>query len=165
MLNYIKNFKAFWLLELILFCAGFIIVYNEFGLSDADRAGAEKASSSVAADQNITWNGAQTALETAVVCLDIDVERKMPLLAKGRFSKYIDVLFCFTEIAGPIPDVLVHEWIFADGVPFRQRINLNGSERRAWTKMSMSPEKSGKWRVDIRTGKGDYLGSAEFVLK
>ena len=166
MMNFIKNFKAFWLLELILLGAGFFLVYHEFIIEDAGPAPATKpAAVAPASNENIAWNGAQTMLETAVVCLDIDVENKKPLLAKGRFSKYIDVLFCYTEISGAIPDVLVHDWIFEDSVPYRQRISLNGGERRVWTKMTMSPDKAGRWRVDIRTGNGEYLGSADFVLK
>ncbi|MBN1479730.1 DUF2914 domain-containing protein [candidate division KSB1 bacterium] len=167
MLKSLKNFKSFWILEVLLFAAGFYIVYREFVPEETKEnigeaianVGSGKDSSSAPQDMS------QTILETAVVCLDIDVEKKQPLLPKGRFSKYIDVLYCFTEISGKIPNALVHDWIYEGEVLYSQRTVLNGIDTKAWTKMSMSPEKTGTWRVNIRTDNGQLLGSADFVLK
>ena len=164
MMKFVKNFKSFWLLELALFGAGFYLVYNEFIGDGAEGVINAEKTAIVAGTEGDYQEISRTILETAVVCLDVDVEEKKPLLAKGRFSKHIDVLFCYTEISGKIPDVLIHDWIYGDTVPFRQRIVLNG-EPRVWTKMSMSPEKTGTWRVDIRTESGEFLGTADFVLK
>ena len=171
MTKFLKNFKAYWLIELFLFAGGFLLVYKDFvprdgnGQAGAEGKGTGGAAAVVSEADSEPQSNSRTALETAVVCLDIDVEEQKPLLAKGRFSKHIDVLFCYTEISGIIPDVLIHDWIFENTVPYRQRITLEENQRRAWSKMSMSPDKSGTWRVDIRTGSGDYLGSADFVLK
>ena len=166
MINFLKNFKAFWFLELLLFAGGFFLVYNEFVSKSQDPdavPGAGVATAPALVDDSS--QGQYTVLETAVVCLDIDVERRKPLLAKGRFSKHIDALFCYTEVSGKIPNTLFHDWIYDDGVPFRQKVRLNGSDRIGWTKMTMSPSKEGTWRVEIRTDDGQFIGSADFVLK
>lgn len=167
MLKYLKNFKSFWILEVLLFVIGFYIVYREFVTGDAAVTARNTSGKTGTNSKNASapQDASQTILETAVVCLDIDMAKKEPLLPKGRFSKYIDVLYCFTEMSGKMPDAIIHDWIFEDSEPYRQRVRLNGTETKVWTQMSMSPEKTGTWRVDIRTGSGQLLGSADFVLK
>ncbi len=170
MLDYIKKFKSFWFVELLLLGAGFYIIYDGFVADDAryslssvarTEAPAQKSASSEPAPAQMN----ETILETGVVCLDVDAKKKKPLMAKGRFSKYIDKLYCFTEISGLIPNELIHDWVYEDEPPVRRRIKLNGTETKVWSEMAMSPEKAGSWRVDIRTGDGQFLYSANFVLK
>jgi hypothetical protein len=166
MRKYFKNFKTFWFIELVLLVAGFYIVYDGFVADDAENSLNQTASdtSSVSGNPGETRSMSQTILETAVVCLDVDAKRQKPLMAKGRFSKYIDVLYCFTEISGTLPEELIHDWVYKDGQPVRKRVRLDG-KNKVWTQMQMSPDKAGTWRVDIRTGDGQFLASAGFVLK
>lgn len=166
MLKFFKNFKTFWFIELVLLIAGFYIVYDGFVADDAANSINQSSSdtSSVSGTAGAPQSMSQTILETAVVCLDVDAKRKKPLMAKGRFSRYIDVLYCFSEISGTLPDVLIHDWVYEDEQPVRKRVKLNG-DNKVWTQMEMSPDKAGTWRVDIRTGDGQFLDSTGFVLK
>jgi hypothetical protein len=169
MFEVLKKFKSFWLIELLLFAAGFYFVYDAFIADGSDY----KVKSSTPASSSTTQSPAQpapvvsgradTVLETAVVCLDVDAKKKKPLVPKGRFSKYIDRLYCFTEISGKMPDVLIHDWVYK-GQTYRQRIKV-GNDTKVWSQMEMSPDKTGTWRVDIFTGDGTFLDSADFVLK
>lgn len=169
MSEFLKKFKSFWLIELLLFAAGFYFVYDAF---IADSGTYETESSTPTADSTsdsssqpapTAREASVTVLETAVVCLDVDAKNKKPLVPKGRFSKYIDRLYCFTEISGKMPDVIIHDWIYKDQT-YRQRIKM-GDDTKVWSYMEMSPDKTGTWRVDIYTGDGTFLDSASFVLK
>lgn len=165
----IKKFKSFWLIELLLFAAGFYLIYDGF-VADGSTYNAEETAASQAAAKSNSSNVAapagmsKTILETVVVCLDVDAQKKKPLIAKGRFSRYIDMLYCFTEISGAIPDYLIHDWVHEGGQTYRQRIKM-GNDTKVWSNMEMSPDKDGTWRVDVYTGDGQFLDSAHFVLK
>lgn len=169
MMEFLKKFKSFWLIELFLFAAGFYFIYDGFVADDAKYSLSKATPDSSTATENVKTppptNMTKTVLETAVVCLDVDVKKKKPLMAKGRFSKYIDTLYCFTEISGLIPDALIHDWYYGNEKQLRQRINLNGTETKVWSQMAMSPDKAGSWHVDILTGDGQFLYSADFILK
>lgn len=169
MIETLKKFKSFWLIELLLLLTGFYLIYDGF-LADnakfhADDAPADSnAVTTAPVKSKPAVTSSKTALETAVVCLDIDAVKKKPLVPKGRFSKYIDRLYCFTEISGALPDVLIHDWVYEGKQTYRQRIKI-GNETKVWSQMEMSPDKAGTWRVDIFTGDGTFLDSADFVLK
>ena len=165
MWEFFKKFKSFWLIELLLFAAGFYFIYDAF-LADGNvnKPTSSSSSSTKSSSQPApVVSGGSTILETAVVCLDVDAKKQKPLVPKGRFSKYIDRLYCFTEISGKKPDVLIHDWIYKDQT-YRQRIQV-GNDTKVWSQMEMSPDKAGAWRVDIYTGDGTFLDSADFVLK
>ncbi len=66
---------------------------------------------------------------------------------------------------GPRPNTVVHYWIYKDDVVAREKVNVNASTMTAWSKASMSPEKKGAWRVDIRLESGKLLGSVAFTLR
>ena len=153
----IKGLRFLWFFELMLFIGGFYIVYRYF-YSEPGMTRQQKAQQTAPAVE-------ETILETAVVSIDVDEEKQKPLLAKGTFSKYIDYLYCFTEISGKIPDVIIHYWMHEDNIVAQKRLSLSANDPITWSKMNMTPEQTGSWRVDVRTGDGVYLGSANFVLK
>ncbi len=153
----VKGLRFLWFFELMLFIGGFYIVYHYFY--------GGQTTATPQAPTNVAPQAEETILETAVVCIDVDEEKNKPLLAKGTFSKYIDYLYCFTEISGQIPNVITHYWIYEDNILAERRLSLSPNNPIAWSKMTMSPEQAGSWRVDIRTQDGQYLGSANFVLK
>jgi hypothetical protein len=172
-MNFLKNQKIFWLFELLFFIVGFYIVYRYYSGSDSspapkveknNAAATQKAASLI--DKPPTQRPAGTmTLETAVVCLDIDEDAAMPLLARGVFSKYIDYLYCYAEFSGAAPDEVVFYWIYKDSIVAQKKAKPLKTQPVVWSKMNMSSEKTGEWRVDIRSAQGDYLGTTNFILK
>ena len=153
-----KKIKFAWIVELVLFIIGFYIVYHRF-LDESSADGAAPGAKQVATP------GLETTLETAVVCIDVDEDNVKPLLAKGSFSKYIDYLYCFTRVSGTRPKAVFHYWIYEDNVVAREKARVDASTGAAWSKANMSPDKKGRWRVDVRLQDGRLLGSAKFTLK
>ncbi|MDZ7369842.1 MAG: DUF2914 domain-containing protein [candidate division KSB1 bacterium] len=161
--------SIFWFFELILLIVGFIFVYRH--LKDEETPAGQtavKSNPATIADSPHQMEAGAAALSfrSAVVCIDIDEETLKPLLAKGVFSKYIDYLYCFAEFAPPAPQEVVFYWKHRDVTIAQLKAKVQGGRRPvAWTRLNMTPEKTGIWQVDIRTTRGDYLGSAEFILK
>jgi hypothetical protein len=172
-MNFLKNQKILWLFELLFFIVGFYIVYRYYGGSDSSPVPkVEKNNATVTQKAASLINNTPTKrppdavmLETAVVCLDIDEDAAKPLLARGVFSKYVDYLYCYAEFSGAAPEEVVFYWIYKDAIIAQKRVKPLKTQPVAWSKMSMSSEKTGEWHVDIRTVQGDYLGSTNFILK
>lgn len=156
-----KKIKFAWIVELVLFFVGFYIVYQNF-LTDSPPVKNAPVSEQ---SQPEAAKAKAVVLETAVVCIDIDEEKTEPLLAKRAFNKYIDYLYCFTKVSGPRPRALVHNWIYNGQVQAQEKVTINKSTNSAWTRMKMSPDYKGAWRVDVRLESGDLLGTVEFKLK
>ena len=154
-----KKSKFVWIIELALFFVGFYIVYQNYMTKPPDAAG-EDQDAAVA-----VVSAAEPMLETAVVCIDVDEENVKPLLAKGTFSKYIDYLYCFTKVSGKRPKVLVHYWVYKGHIVARKKVDVDPSTSACWSRMDMSPDKAGEWRVDIRLEDGELLGTTPFILR
>ena len=152
-----KKIKFAWIVELALFIVGFYIVYHNF----LDESPAEETAVS---EKQVAASGLQTTLESAVVCIDVDEDNVKPLLAKESFSKYIDYLYCFSRVSGPRPKAVFHYWIYDDNVVVREKASVDKATGAAWSKATMSPDKKGKWRVDIRLDDSQLLGSTAFNL-
>jgi hypothetical protein len=172
-MNFLKNKNILWLFELLFFLGGFYIVYRYYGGSDSSPApkaekkiaAATQQAASVINKPQVQRPADTVTLETAVVCLDIDEEAVKPLLARGVFSKYIDYLYCYAEFSSAAPEEIVFYWIYKDSIIAEKRTKPLKTPSVAWSRMSMSSEKTGEWRVDIRTVQGDYLGSTDFILR
>ena len=153
-----KKFRFAWIIELVLFFVGFYIVYTNF-LTDKPQDATPEV-----VEQQPETNFEEISIN-AQVCIDIDEEKNAPLLAKKEFNKYIDYLYCFTEVSGSRTSKVVHSWIYNGTIESTKDVNINPDARVGWSKMEMSPEKSGKWQVEIRLPNGDLLGSTEFRLR
>ena len=156
-----QGLRFVWFFELVLFLAGFYIVYRYFDVNDYQRP----ARSSQPEMQNSTPVAEETILERAEICIDIDEEQYKPLLPKKTFNKFIDYLYCFTEISGKIPDVIIHYWFYEDEMIAQKKVNMNVDPPVGWSRMSMSSERAGSWRVEIRTQNDVFLGSTNFILR
>lgn len=166
-MEWLKDKRVWRLVELLLFFIAFYYVYRLHGGNQPTPPAAEPGRTKSAA---MVSNGnprfkAGVKLETAVVCLDVDEEVGKPLLAKGVFSKYIDYLYCFAEFGGAAPDEVVFYWIYQGSIIAQKRVRPSKDYPAAWSRLNMSPEKTGEWRVDIQTADGRFLGSASFILK
>lgn len=172
-MNFLKNQKVLWLFELLLFIIGFYVVYRYYGGSDSspapkiekNSAAMSQKAASVINKPQMQRSADTMSLETAVVCIDIDEDAVKPLLARGVFSKYIDYLYCYAEFSGAAHEEIVFYWIYKDSIIAQKRVKPHKTQPVAWSRMSMSSDKTGEWRVDIRTIQGDYLGSTNFILK
>ncbi len=76
-------------------------------------------------------------------------------------------LYFYTRIRTPTDITVEHRWL-RDGV-IQQAINLevganDGPGYRTYSTLTVSPEKSGAWRVEVRTGDQDVLRVEDFVV-
>lgn len=164
-MEWLKDKRVWWLVELLLFIIAFYYVYRFHGGNQSAPPPAGKGATKSAAMVSNGKPRANAKLETAVVCLDVDEEVGKPLLAKGVFSKYIDYLYCFAEFSGAAPDEVVFYWIYKESIIAQKRVRSAKDYPAAWSRLSMSPDKTGEWRVDVQTADGRFLGSASFILK
>ena len=77
------------------------------------------------------------------------------------------LMYFYTKVASPRDATIEHRW-YRDGrleqrVPLRIRANPSGF--RTYSQTRISPEKSGAWKVELRTEDGELLGERAFVVR
>jgi len=102
-----------------------------------------------------------------VVCLD--VEEGKPLLAKSKFNRNIDYIYCWTELSYiEDSDYILHRWIYQGGTEEREyatkKLSISPEKQAVWSKVQMHPNLAGSWRVDILSSEKKLLDSVEFYL-
>jgi len=76
-------------------------------------------------------------------------------------------LFFYTRLASPTEATVLHQWYYNDALlrTVRLRISANQSAGyRTYSRNTIAAERSGDWRVDLRTEDGTLLQQARFVV-
>jgi len=154
------NFKVSRIIELLLFIIGFYIVFTKF-MDQTAQLDQTALDEPVLSEERAV----DSVLQHIVICIDVDEENQKPLLAKRSFNKQIDYLYCFAELADESPSAVIFEWMYKDELVARRNVELKEGKQKVWSKLDMSADKSGPWRVVLRDENGGYLGTAHFELK
>jgi|GEM_PF-3753896 len=101
------------------------------------------------------------------VCLDVDAEKKLPLLPKESFSRNVDMLYCYSKLDNPAEIASVtHYWFFKGQLIGEKRLPLpKKSPYAVWSRMDMPEHPAGKWHVDVLAGNGRKICTTHFRLE
>ena len=113
-----------------------------------------------------TGSGAAATLISAQLC--------HPLTPRGSWNctpassqMAPGVVFFYTRVTCPADTTIEHRWYLDDRllqtVPLRIRAN-SGSGFRTYSRMTISPERKGDWRVELRTTNGAVLHEERFSI-
>ncbi len=102
-----------------------------------------------------------------VVCLDVDTEQMVPLLAKESFNKNVDMLYCYSKFDEPPGTTSVtHYWFFKGQLVGEQRLPVPKKAPYAvCSRMQMPENLAGKWHVDVLAANGRKMCTVYFRLK
>jgi hypothetical protein len=77
------------------------------------------------------------------------------------------VVFFYTRVTCPADTTIEHRWYLNDrlhtSVTLRVRAS-NGSGYRTYSRTTISPERSGDWRVELRAADGTVLHEERFSV-
>ncbi len=111
---------------------------------------------------------AQQAPEYSITEAEIctSVEDRTPVGAGNSFSSDVEELYCFTKIVSNQDEgSIVHVWLYNDRVMARVELPFKAKHWRTWSKKTILPSWTGKWRVDVEASDGTLLSSKEFEIK
>ena len=103
-------------------------------------------------------------LNEMMICRGI--YKRNPIKPGMKFINNVDSLFCYTKISnsGKKQEVK-HIWYFENKEMTTVSYNIKTSYNyRSWSKKTIYPNQTGKWRVDVVNNLGDILGSRDFSI-
>ena len=103
-------------------------------------------------------------LNEMMICRGI--YKRNPIKPGIKFLNNVDSLFCYTKISniGNKQEVK-HIWYFENKEMTTVSYNIKTSYNyRSWSKKTIYPNQTGKWRVDVVNNLGDILGSRDFSI-
>ncbi|MBN1543412.1 DUF2914 domain-containing protein [candidate division KSB1 bacterium] len=168
-------FQIKWkdLLGLLFLVFGFIVVLSLS--TDSPQHMPDKDASVPAITQpSVPANNHQAALtapghpsitiEEAVICLDVD--QGEPLLAKSRFSRLIDRLYCFVALTSrESRTTLIHLWYLDERLVQKKTFSIDAGSHKLISSLETRPEWSGQCRVVVANASGRQLHVIPFVLE
>ena len=99
---------------------------------------------------------------TAVVCLK--VENRVPVGAATTFPVEVGELACFSELHG-VTGSIHHVWFHGEENVRDIELAVRAERWRTWSVKRIPPTATGDWRVEVRTGDGKVLATAEFKIE
>jgi len=73
---------------------------------------------------------------------------------------------CFTRIVGAEePTKVSHVWFYGDEEMARVELAVNSASWRTWSSKKILESWMGSWRVEVQTGDGTVLESAELTIR
>jgi hypothetical protein len=97
-----------------------------------------------------------------VVCLK--VENRAPVGAGSTFPVEVGELACFSELRG-VSGTVHHVWFHGDTAVRDIELAVKAERWRTWSVKRIPPTATGAWRVEVRTGDGTVLATAEFRIE
>tara|TARA_Y100000591_G_C21700762_1_gene628185 strand:+ start:78 stop:845 length:768 start_codon:yes stop_codon:yes gene_type:complete len=103
-------------------------------------------------------------LNEMMICRGI--YKRNPIKPGIKFINNVDSLFCYTKISNSgSKQEVKHIWYFENKEITTVSYNIKTSYNyRSWSKKTIYPNQTGKWRVDVSNKAGDVLGSREFTI-
>ncbi len=94
------------------------------------------------------------------------VYKRNPIKPGFNFTNNVDSLFCYTKISNSGPkQEIKHVWYYEEKFITSVVYNIKTSYNyRSWSKKTIIPSQTGKWRVDIVDNKENVLGSRNFEI-
>jgi len=109
-------------------------------------------------------NSKKLKLNEVMICRG--VYKRNPIKPGFTFSNNVDSLFCYTKISNKGPkQEIKHLWFYEDKLITGVTYNIKTSHNyRSWSKKTILPSQTGKWRVDIIDSNENVLGSRKFQI-
>ena len=103
-------------------------------------------------------------LNEIMICRGI--YKRSPIKPGVEFINNVDSLFCYTKISNSgVKQEVKHVWYFENKEMTTVSYNIKTSYNyRSWSKKTIYPNQTGKWRVDVINKSGDLLGSRDFTI-
>ena len=103
-------------------------------------------------------------LNEIMICRGI--YKRNPIKPGIKFINNVDSLFCYTKISNSgNKQEVKHIWYFENKEMTTVSYNIKTSYNyRSWSKKTIYPNQTGKWRVDVVSKSGDMLGSRDFTV-
>ena len=103
-------------------------------------------------------------LNEIMICRGI--YKRNPIKPGIKFINNVDSLFCYTKISNSgNKQEVKHIWYFENKEMTTVSYNIKTSYNyRSWSKKTIYPNQTGKWRVDVVSKSGDILGSRGFTV-
>jgi len=76
-------------------------------------------------------------------------------------------IFFFTRVASPRETTILHRWYFGDRLhqSVELQIQPNASGYRTYSRTTVNADRSGNWRVELRTEDGQLLREERFTVR
>jgi len=85
---------------------------------------------------------------------------------QSLFTNTVTRIFCFTHIEGAKEKTSVtHKWYLEDKLLAEVPLKVGSISWRTKSSKAISPEWTGKWRVEVVSADGKLLTSKEFVIE
>ena len=108
----------------------------------------------------------KTALKLNEIMICRGIYKRNPIKPGIKFINNVDSLFCYTKISNSgSKQEVKHIWYFENKQVTTVSYNIKTSYNyRSWSKKTIYPNQTGKWRVDVVSKLGDILGSRDFTV-
>jgi hypothetical protein len=107
-----------------------------------------------------------TTLSEAALCRSVEIRGGEWLCDPAGGAPEPGTFFFYTRVASAGDATIEHRWYRNDRlyqrVPLRVRANQSGF--RTYSRMTISAERAGDWRVEVRTASGDLLREERFTV-
>ncbi len=114
----------------------------------------------------ITDEAQQNSLKLNEIMICRGVYKRNPIKPGFNFTNNVDSLFCYTKISNNgSKQEIRHLWYYDDKLITSVVYNVKTSYNyRSWSKKTILPNQTGKWRVEIVDSREKLLGSREFEI-
>ena len=108
----------------------------------------------------------KTTLKLNEIMICRGIYKRNPIKPGIKFINNVDSLFCYTKISNSgNKQEVKHIWYFENKEMTTVSYNIKTSYNyRSWSKKTIYPNQTGKWRVDVVNKIGDILGSRDFTI-
>ena len=108
----------------------------------------------------------KTTLKLNEIMICRGIYKRNPIKPGIKFINNVDSLFCYTKISNSgSKQEVKHIWYFENKEVTTVSYNIKTSYNyRSWSKKTIYPNQTGKWRVDVVNKFGDILGSRDFTV-
>jgi hypothetical protein len=105
-------------------------------------------------------------LEVQAMTFCTSVEDRAPVGESAAFDSDVGRVYCFTKIVGADTTTSVfHVWYHGDEEMARVELAVNSGSWRTWSSKNILPSWTGTWRVEVQSGDGTVLHSADFTVR
>ena len=103
------------------------------------------------------------SIEDAAICRGV-VERE-PIEPGEVFPADIKKLFCFSKVTGALEDTeVIHVWYYKGKLVSRTSLRVKSVNWRTYSSITIAPEDTGEWKVEILTKDGELLKQIYFAV-
>lgn len=71
-------------------------------------------------------------------------------------------VYFFAELEDLNGQTAIHRWKYQDKVMAEVKISVTGPRMKAWSSLSMQPEWTGVWMVEVVNGRGEVISTSTF---